>query len=566
MYQGKFDKKRKNTSVDIQDVTAARNAAAASQKKAAPEKPSSAAPASQAAPRKRSTPYDQDARVSRKTAAQEQPAKAQNPVRKAAKEPAVQAAPRKKGPRLGGVIFYTLYFLFIFLFFVAVYFGLNWLQGWLVDYEAAQPTTKSQEVFHQLFDDPDWGALYDAAGISDTPYEGKDAFVTYMNNLVGDSELTYQLTSTGMSDDVKYFVKLGDKRLAYFTLTGGEKNQGLTSISADIPQWTLGEVGLFYERANGYRIQTVDGHLPHINGIPLSDEHVIQMSTMKEDDSGFLPSGFSSSKTSIYEITGLMVEPEITVLDNSGNQMEVVYDEASDMYVEQAQTIAISEAEKEMALEALKVYARYGIREATGAELGKYFDSTGSAYKSIMQTNLQWTKGNNGISFDKDTVSNYCRYGDDMFSVYVTTELTIKLTDGGTQTKSINSTLLFSKASGSWKVTKMTNANIAETVGKVRLTFMNGDTVLTSDFYDINSESLATPLLSAPQGKVFSGWYRESIKENGAVEQFLVFVPDENGDVIIQSGTTLEPMTLYPLFEDAAAAQAAAATEATEGA
>lgn len=566
MYQGKFDKKRKNTSVDIQDVTAARNAAAASQKKAAPEKPSSAAPASQAAPRKRSTPYDQDARVSRKAAAQEQPAKAQNPVRKAAKEPAVQAAPRKKGPRLGGVIFYTLYFLFIFLFFVAVYFGLNWLQGWLVDYEAAQPTTKSQEVFHQLFDDPDWGALYDAAGIADTPYEGKDAFVTYMNNLVGDSELTYQLTSTGMSDDVKYFVKLGDKRLAYFTLTGGEKNQGLTSISADIPQWTLGEVGLFYERANGYRIQTVDGHLPHINGIPLSDEHVIQMSTMKEDDSGFLPSGFSSSKTSIYEITGLMVEPEITVLDNSGNQMEVVYDEASDMYVEQAQTIAISEAEKEMALEALKVYARYGIREATGAELGKYFDSTGSAYKSIMQTNLQWTKGNNGISFDKDTVSNYCRYGDDMFSVYVTTELTIKLTDGGTQTKSINSTLLFSKASGSWKVTKMTNANIAETVGKVRLTFMNGDTVLTSDFYDINSESLATPLLSAPQGKVFSGWYRESIKENGAVEQFLVFVPDENGDVIIQSGTTLEPMTLYPLFEDAAAAQAAAATEATEGA
>ena len=565
MYQGKFDKKRKNTSVDIQEVTAARNAAAASHKKNASEKAAPAVPVSQAAPQKRSTPYDQDAQVSRKSPVQ-QSVKAQDPAKKAAKEPAVQTAPKRKGPRLGGVIFYTLYFLFIFLFFVAVYFGLNWLQGWLVDYEAAQPTTKSQEVFHQLFDDPDWGALYEAAGIADTEYEGKEAFVTYMENLVGDSELTYQLTSTGMSDDVKYFVKLGDKRLAYFTLTGGEKNQGLTAIAGDIPEWRLGEVGLYYERANGYRIQTVDGHLPHINGIPLNDDHVIQMSTMKEDDSGFLPSGFSSTKTSIYEITGLMVEPEITVLDSSGNQKEVLYDEASDMYVEQTETIAISDAEKELALEALKVYAKYGIREATSVQLAQYFDSTGSAYKGIIQTDLGWTKGNNGISFDNDTVSNYCRYGDDMFSVYVTTELTIKLTDGGTQNKSINSTLLFSKQGGSWKVTKMTNADIAQTVGKVRLTFMNGETVLTSDFYDINSEALATPRLSVPQGKVFSGWYRESIKENGAVEQFLVFVPDENGDVTIPSGTPLEPMTLYPLYEDAAAAQAAAATEATEGA
>jgi len=565
MYQGKFDQKKKGGSLSIEEIVASRNSAAPAKKEEPVRSiPKEAVP--EAAPKKRSVPYDQDAHVTKQAAAQKASAKTQTAAKKPVREDAVQAAPKRRGPRLGGVIFYTLYFLFIFLFFVAVFFGLQWLQGWLVDYEAAQPTTKSQEVFHQLFDDPDWGALYEAAGIPDTSYEGKDAFITYMTELVGDNELTYQLTSTGMSDDVKYFVKLGDKRLAYFTLTGGEKNQGLTAIAGDIPEWRLGEIGLFYERANGYRIQTVDGHLPHINGVALSDDHVIQMSTMKDDDSGFLPTGFTSTKTSIYEVTGLIAEPVITVLDSSGNQMEVLYDEASDMFVEQTETIAISDAEKELALEALKVYAKYGIREATSAELSKYFDSTGSAYKSIIQTDLNWTKGNNGISFDKDTVSNYCRYGDDMFSAYVTTELTIKLTDGGTQTKSINSTLLFSKASGSWKVTKMTNADIAETVGKVRLTFMNGETVLSNDFYDINSESLATPLLSIPSGKVFSGWYRETVKDNGSVEQFLVFVPDENGDVTIPSGTTLEPMTLYPLFEDAAAAEAAAATDATEGA
>ncbi len=570
MYQGKFDQKKKGSALSVEEIVATRNSAASS-KKEAPVRAAAEKNAAAETPKKRNVPYDQDAQAVKKAPVSEEPVKAPK-AKKAAKEVSVQAEPRRRGPRLGGVIFYTLYFLFIFLFFVAVFFGLQRLQDFLVEYEGAQPTAKSAEVFQQLFDDPDWGALYDAAGIADTQYEGKEAFVSYMTDLVGDQELSYQLTSTGMSDDVKYFVKLGDKRLAYFTLTGGEKNTSFNfyelfeylatpGSSSEIAEWRLGEVNLFYERANGYRIQTVDGHVPYVNGIALTDDHIIQMSAMQTDGSGFVPSGFSTSRSSVYEITNLIAEPTIVVKDSAGNEMEVVYDEASNMYVEQFEAISISEEEKNLALEALKVYAKYGIREASGAELAKYFDSTGSAYKSIIQTDLNWTKGNNGISFDNDTVSNYCRYGDDMFSVYVTTELTIKLTDGGTQNKAINSTLLFNKQGGSWKVTKMTNADVAETVGKVRLTFKNGDTVLSNDFYDIESEKLETPRLSVPDGKVFSGWYRQNIKDNGAVEQILVFIPDENGDVTIPSGNTLEPMVLYPLFEDAAAAEAAAPTE-----
>lgn len=539
MYQGKFDKKKKATGVSVEEIVSSRNSAAKKQ-----------APAPEAAPKKR-VAFDQDSYAAPKAPVKAQKTQPKKPVREPVREP-VQAAPKRRGPRLGGVIFYTLYFLFIFLFFIGVYFGLNWLNGWLVDFEAAQPTAKAEEVFQQLFRDPDWGALYDAAGVNDTLYEGKDAFVAYMENLVGDSPLTYQETSSGLSEDSKYFVKLGDQRLAYFTLTNRNtaNDQHLTEIP-DIPDWVLGTVGLFFERSNGYRIQTVDGHIPYVNGTALTEDHVIQVSTMKEDTSGFLPTNVNPPKTSIYEITGLLAEPTITVTDDSGAQREVTYDPSTDMYVEKAETIAISEEERNVALEALKVYARYGIKEATGAEVGKYFDSTGSAYKSIMQTVLSWTKGNNGFSFDNDTVTNYCRYSDTMFSAYVTTELTIKLTDGGTQTKSINSTLLFSKQSGSWKVTKMTNANLAESVGKVRLTFMNNGTVLSSDFYDMEATSLSTPLLSVPDGKVFSGWMTETVKEDGSKTMTLVFPPDENGDVSIPKGTTLKPMVLYPLFENA---------------
>ena len=95
-------------------------------------------------------------------------------------------------------------------------------------------------------------------------------------------------------------------------------------------------------------------------------------------------------------------------------------------------------------------------------------------------------------------------------------------------------------------------------VGKVRLTFMNGDTVLSSEFVKTDATELDTPLVSAPEGKVFIGWYRIDKYDNGTTYT-MVFDPDENGHVTIPNGTTLEPMTLYALFETPSG------TDATEG-
>ena len=208
----------------------------------------------------------------------------------------------------------------------------------------------------------------------------------------------------------------------------------------------------------------------------------------------------------------------------------------------------------ELALNALKVYAKYQIKEASSGEVGQYFDTTGSAYKSIMQTVLTWTKGNNGYSFENDSVTGYASYSDSLFSVYASTEMTIKLKDGGVQEKDIHATLLYQKQGETWKVIRMTNADVSEPVGKVRLTFL-GETgeVLDSNFHESTANELTVPVLSAPEGKVFSGWVRRTVNEKGATELTLEFTPDATGKVSIPVGSTLVPMTLEPLFEDASA-------------
>lgn len=543
MYQGKFDSKNKRTTVDVSQLVAQRNSAPSREQP--PRQPVRENP-----PRTNPARAQQPAR--QQNVRQSQPTTARQPSGKRPQAAQTMPEKRRKGPRLGGVIFYTLYFMFILVFFVATFFGLQWLQGWLADYEAAQPTTKSQEVFDQLFSHPDWGALYDAAGIEDTPYEGKEQFVSYMENKVGDSTLTFKETSAGLSGDKKYLVFLGDEKIASFTLSGQ------TAAITDIPDWELGGVELLFDRNETFYIQNVDGHTVYVNDVPLDDSHVIQIATTVAAEK-YLPIGVSGVSMCTQQISDLLVAPVVTVFDESGNPMEVSYDEESHTFTERTKANTIPDGEKEAALNTAKTYCLFMIKQADRSDIAKYFDTSSDIYSVITNLGRLWVQDNNGYRFTKEEVSDYARYSDDLFSVRVALILNITRTDGTTKDYDYDQTLFFRKQdTGKWLAYEATNVDVNAPVGKVRLTFMNGDTVLSSEFVKTDATELDTPLVSAPEGKVFIGWYRIDKYENGTTYT-MVFDPDENGHVTIPNGTTLEPMTLYALFETPSG------TDATEG-
>ena len=197
---GKFSAKSRENAVDVRTILAEREKA---------QKRRSATP--------KTTPK-------RKTA---QPAAATMPT---LEKPAKPILTSRRGPRLSGVIFYTIFFLCIFLFYTATYFGLLELRDWLNRYEMAQPTTKSQEIFETLFSDPDWDSLYDIANVQNAAYENKDDFVSYMENRVGETDLTYVETSTGLSNDKKYIVRLENEKIATFTLVNHNQSASQTEI------------------------------------------------------------------------------------------------------------------------------------------------------------------------------------------------------------------------------------------------------------------------------------------------------------------------------------------------
>lgn len=544
MYKGKFDQKSKGSASNVHDIVAQRNAA--------PKKENAAA----AAPQRRSASAVQQQAASQ-TAVKSRPApQAQQPVKRPApQQEAVE--PKRKGPRLGGVIFYTLYFMFILVFFLGTYIGLQWLQGWLSDYEAAQPTVKSEQVFTQLFTDPDWGALYEAAGAKNSAYEGKEAYVSYMEEKVGDTALTFMETSAGLSGDKKYNVRLGNEKVATFTLV--DKNaMGEASLEniGELPDWQLGSVEVFFEREESYLIEMVDGHTAYVNDVALTDEHTIQIATTLAEK--YLPEGTTGASINTQQVTGLMSLPTVTVYDETGKQMEVTYDEATRTFTERTEANTITPEQQETALNAARAYCLWMIEEGNRADIAKYYDSSSQVYKDIIRTTELWMQNHNGYKFANESVTAYALYNDDLFSVRVSLDLEVTRTDGTTRAYPYASSLFFRKDnSGNWKVFDRTNVDVSQPVGKVRLTFMQGDTLLTTNFFDTDAEEIITPIISPiPEGKVFSGWVRQSVNEAGETVLTVVFQPDETGKVSIPEGTVIEPMVLYALFEDAAEANA----------
>lgn len=470
-----------------------------------------------------------------------------NPRQETAVTPA--PAPEKekntkyKGNKTVTKVFYTCYFLLIISFCVGMFFLHGFLVDWLTQFEAAQPTVKSEEVFDSLFSAPDWLALYDQAGLTDTAYEGKEEFETYMNDLLGQNELTYAETSAGLSGDHKYLIRLGDQTLGYFTLTNKAE------ADAPIPDWQLDDVRINLNRRESVTIQKLDGHTAYVNGQPVGDDSTIQIiSTVAED---YLPDGTSGVRLLRQQVTDLLIAPEVTIQDEDGNECQVVYDEATGIYMEQlpeAEEIPAELAQR--AIEAGEAYSYFMVNRNTSL-FAKYFVTGTETYRNIIGMD-RWQQTSKSAAITGQEVSDYIRYTEDLFSVRV--KMTMELTRKNDSIKEypLDTTLFLENRKNGWKVIAMTNLDVTEQTNQVRLTFMNGDTELSSSFfYDDETGDIFSPTVTAPAGQVFSGWAKKEVSDDGTTTMTLVYTCDDSFRLIVPNGAKLEPATLYALFEDA---------------
>ena len=526
-YQGKFSQPR-NTEENIRLKAEARKKAEAAQKAAAAQQEQT--PAFQQVSAVRQTPVAQGAPVPKAV----QPA----PVKKSGKRK------KKKGNRTVTIIFYTFYFALVASCLAGMFFLNGWLTDWLTDYEASQPTTKCAEIFQETFADPNWEALYDMAGLQDTAYEGSEAFASFMETKASGKELTYVETSAGLSGGHKYLLKLEGETIGYFTL------EDHAPKGADVADWKLGTVSLNTSYDQSVTIQTMEGITVYINGVALTDDNTIRIGTTRVED--YLPEGVYGPRIYTQYLEGLMVAPLVTAADEAGNPVELSYNAETGVYTVQTSENSIPDQEYERVLLTAKTYALRMIEMASANDLGKYFDKSSQSYKTIISIDpwmQEWFF--RSYEWGEESITGYYRHSENLFSVHVDLSMFVTRTDDTVKEYKIDHSFFFEKQGGTWKCVNMINVDIQEQTSVVRLTYKLDDSVIFSNMYAENAKKVDLPTVTAPEGKVFAGWFRLVTNADGSKEYKQVFSPEADGIAELPEGTRLEPMTLYAIFESA---------------
>lgn len=463
----------------------------------------------------------------------------------AAVKPAAPPKKQKHQPSLGSTIFYTLYFLFIILFCAGTFYAMSWLNGWLMDFEANQPSVKADAVFHQLFDDPKWEDLYVSAGIQDTRYENAETFAEYMQMRTAGQSLTYAEGPDGVSGEKTYDILLGAEKIAAFTLKNHNPSTKITAIA----DWQLGEVEWFLNRNLSYRIVMLNGHTAKVNGVTLQDSDILQITTTVAGE--YLPSGVTVPRLCTLAVEGLFTEPEVAIFDKEGNPVAVSYDADTCTFAESTVAPELPEDLKKVALDASAYYALWTANQVNDeATLKTYFLEGTDTYESILSAATDDPAQDTTWEFTDAAVTDYVRYDENHFSVRAEGNLTMTQSTGEGKGWPYGKSMIFQKQSGGkWLCIFSGDSDLSQPVGRVRLTFMQENIPIYSDFFHTDAREIITPVINAPEGKVFAGWVRRITDENGTEALELVFRPDSTGRVAVPEGQNLTPMTLYAHFE-----------------
>lgn len=503
MYQGKFEKR---------PDAPAKNTSHAS---AAPVKP--AVPTESAAPKQNTAPV---------TPVRRRPAKKQ-----------------KHSAKQGTLIFYSAYTAFILIFLIVIACLMQPLNDWLIKYEASQPNYARDQVFSQLFEDPDWKALYEQAGIEGGRYETADDFAAYMEKTVGDDELTCLETSAGLSGDKKFIVKHGNDKIASFTLVNKAED--------DIAQWQLDTLELNITSNKFVCVGRIPGQKVFLNGIEVSDDHLIRTDyTVAED---YLPEGVHGYRMEYLQINGLMTIPEIKVTNPDGSEAVLISDAQAGLFTVQApEQISMTDDEMTLAVKASKAYAEYMIGKTSLWSIQDYYETTSQFYQTISSSEVGWAQNAAYYDFTDATFTEFYRYSDELFSVRI--DMTLRQTryDGSVKENSLNNTLFFRKnAAGKWMVMEATNVAVQEQKSEVRITFINDGQTLQSSMIKADAAYLDLPEITAPEGKTFAGWATQETDDKGNTTLTIIYTAENGNRVYLNTETPLEAMTLYAHFEEA---------------
>ena len=310
--------------------------------------------------------------------------------------------------------FYIALLAFVVLFLVALFFFLRHIEDRLADYELSLPDYEAERIFEELYQPLDVARLYEAAGRDMPPFEDETVVQQYYDALIEGKELQYYKISTGLNDTETYVVKAGDKKISAFAL---EKSGEVSKYGS--PLYTLGTVSLYDSAQEEVFVKAPEGSTVYINGVAL-DESYCTESGIETASCAHMPDGVKGVTYRMYQLGGLLNDPEVSVRNREGIEHPLSYDEATDTYTAGlVYSDTLREAYGDYVKEAAQALAAYMQMDSYFGAVSKYLEQGTPLYESTRTSETYFVMPHSGYSFEDVEADEFYAYDENTFSCRV---------------------------------------------------------------------------------------------------------------------------------------------------
>lgn len=333
---------------------------------------------------------------------------------------------KKKNEKASQIsLFWAIYFGVAAAAIVVVIVALQVVKDRLAEYEAVQPKYVAAEVFSDYFEPIRYEKLLaDARYDAGTVEPGE--IVEYLQDEVGDSQLTYSIGSSNAPNEVRYIVKAGGKQFASINLCLSENK---SRHGFDTYEFSYLELYINTEDTTEpieltVTIETPSAYSVTVDGKPLSEELLVSK-YIRTDVMLYYPQDITGVEYAVYTLNGLEELPgEITVIDPDGQNAEISFDENTGTYTAGiTYSQALAEEYSGYVTEAMEKYAEYvQASETVGLNSIKgYFDTDSDLYADVVAAGgsrwmvIDWSSA----SYENVNVGEFYAFTPEIFSCRV---------------------------------------------------------------------------------------------------------------------------------------------------
>ncbi len=355
---------------------------------------------------------------------------------------------KAKSTKVSTIVFYSIYSVLVIAAIFGIMYLLKELTLYLDNYERSLEKYEAEEVFDSYFSPCQFDKLYDMQNIELSEFETKKHFISYMDKQYNGKEIIYKEVSAGLSNDKKYSVAADKVKFAEFILSKS------TAPKTPEDTWHLNSVSTLYQKNESVAVRIYKGSKVFINDIELTDSY-ITTNNITTDSCKHVPEGVNGIMLCEYSVDGLLLKPNVKVINRHGNESTLVYDDKDNIYVEEITYDTPTDEIIKLATDAAQTYAKYITLDATLYNLSKYFDTTSNTYRNIRVSEIKWYTAHIGYEFENVELKEYYIYDENTFSIRYSCNHQVYRTKTEKHTFPLDLTLYFKNINGTFYIYDM---------------------------------------------------------------------------------------------------------------